>query len=231
VGEWACGAGGDGSQGPNLDEAIQVPWTTGFERGFCDYLRSSGYCYPAGTFDTVSSPEPHGGNSVASFHVVSDDPAKHQSRCVRQGIFPEKVYLSAWYFIPVAATNNGNWNLFHYRAGTGGPTEGLWDVSLAGADNGDLGLFIRKGGRTAGIGETPAIPIGAWFQIEVFFHRAPDETGEITLFQDGQQIASITGESTDPYNWGQWYVGNLADGLTPTDSTLYVDDVSIRATP
>ena len=35
---------------------------------------------------------------------------------------------------------------------------------------------------------------------------------------------------TDDSNFGQWYVGNYADGLEPADSTLYVDDVTIGPT-
>ena len=34
---------------------------------------------------------------------------------------------------------------------------------------------------------------------------------------------------TDNTDFGQWYVGNFADALTPPGSTLYVDDVTIRA--
>lgn len=30
-----------------MDKIVQVPWTTGFETGFCDYQRSGGICYSA----------------------------------------------------------------------------------------------------------------------------------------------------------------------------------------
>lgn len=229
VGEWTCPSDGGAESMPNLTEAVEAPWQTGFERSFCDYLRVSGFCYQPDTFE-ITSAHAHSGTYAAAFHVVSNDSDANQSRCVRQGIFPKEVYLSAWYFLPFAASNRGNWNLFHYRGGNAIPTEGLWDISIATAANGELGLYIRKGGETAGIGETPPIPIGVWFQIEVFFRRAADDTGELTLYQDGQKIASITGESTDTFTWGQWYVGNLSDGLMPNDFTLYVDDVSIRET-
>ncbi|HWA76029.1 MAG TPA: LamG-like jellyroll fold domain-containing protein [Polyangiaceae bacterium] len=230
VGEYACPVDGGVEPMPNLTEAITVPWQTSFERGFCDYLRLSGFCYQPDTFE-ITSAQAHSGHYSAAFRVVSNNADANQSRCVRQGIFPKQVYLSAWYFIPAPASNRGNWNLFHYRAGTTAPTDGLWDISIATATNGELGLYIRKGGETKGIGETPPIPIGVWFQVEVFFRRAADDTGELTLYQDGQKIASITGESTDTFTWGQWYVGNLSDGLMPNDFTLYVDDVSIRETP
>ena len=53
----------------------------------------------------------------------------------------------------------------------------------------------------------------------------------ITLLQDGAQAVSLTGLVTDPTQWGQWYVGNYADDLTPPASTVYVDDVTVSLTP
>ena len=41
---------------------------------------------------------------------------------------------------------------------------------------------------------------------------------------------NVTGLVTDPTDWGQWYVGNWADNLTPPASTVYVDDVTIGFT-
>jgi hypothetical protein len=35
---------------------------------------------------------------------------------------------------------------------------------------------------------------------------------------------------TDDTDWGQWLVGNYAEALAPPESTVYVDDVTIRAT-
>ena len=40
----------------------------------------------------------------------------------------------------------------------------------------------------------------------------------------------LTGLVTDDTDWGQWYVGNLADALVPPASTVYVDDVTISLT-
>ena len=74
------------------------------------------------------------------------------------------------------------------------------------------------------------IPIGSWFQIELFLKRAADATGEVALYQDGTLLFDETKLVTDDSNFVQWYVGNLSSGLTPPVSTIYVDDVSISAT-
>jgi hypothetical protein len=55
-------------------------------------------------------------------------------------------------------------------------------------------------------------------------------TGEITLWQDSAMAGHLTRLAADPTDWGQWYVGNLADHLVPPASTVYVDDVTISLT-
>ena len=77
----------------------------------------------------------------------------------------------------------------------------------------------------------PPVPIGSWFQLEVYLKRATGPTGAFEVRQDGKLAFSFNGLSTDDTSFGQWYVGNLAISLTPPESVLYVDDVSIRETP
>lgn len=74
--------------------------------------------------------------------------------------------------------------------------------------------------------ERPADP----HHLEVYFKRAKDATGEITLWQDSTEAVHLTGLATDPTDWGQWYVGNLANDLLPPNQTVYVDDVTISLT-
>ena len=62
----------------------------------------------------------------------------------------------------------------------------------------------------------------------MYLRRAADATGEVTVYQDGVVAYHLVDLVTDDTSWGQWYVGNLATGLAPADSTLYVDDVAIR---
>jgi hypothetical protein len=53
--------------------------------------------------------------------------------------------------------------------------------------------------------------------------------GEVALYQDGNVVLDVTDLTTNDSTYGQWYLGNLGSGLTPPDSTLYVDDVTISA--
>jgi hypothetical protein len=79
----------------------------------------------------------------------------------------------------------------------------------------------------------PAVEPGRWFHVEFRWHRAQDATGSVALYQDGKLVVGaedIQTETTGSVRQ-QWYVGNLVGGVTPPESTLYVDDVSIELPP
>lgn len=213
---------------------VDLPWTTSFEHGFCDYAVADGFCYgdPRAEHEIVTSPV-HSGRFAAAFSLMTDDVAARQSRCVRQGVLPASAYYGAWYFVPEPATNAALWNLFHFRGGGPGDAatqHGLWDVSLVNAENGSLEVIVYDflSGRTRRPSTATPIPIRTWFHIEFYLKRAPDGSGAIALYQDGERVIEASNIPTDDSSWGQWYVGNLANGLTPSASTLYVDDVTIR---
>lgn len=232
---------------PSPGDPIQLPWRTGFEDPFCDYPQVAGVCYnggdtgrnadPASHF-IVTSPTPHSGSFAAAFSVVGDgEVPESQTRCYRQGVLPSKAFYGAWYYIPATATNDGNWNLLHFRGSdeVSGVTHGLWDVSLWNSPGPGgklltrvLNLMPRPGSSAAALGHE--VPIGRWFHLVFYLNRSKDATGEVALYQDGVRVVEFKNLRTDDSNWGQWYVGNLATMLSPAESTLYVDDVSIEDT-
>jgi len=225
----------------DLDATIAQSWSTGFEDGFCDYALPTGFCYTAGpaSYTIVTSPV-HSGRYAAAFtasvfELQDGGMGSSQARCVEQGVFPAVAYYGAWYYVPAPATNTGDWNLLHFQSGDGGPIPlnraYLWDVSLTNVSDGGIHIsffdFVNMSSPDASA--VPPIPIGQWFHIEVYFKRAADSTGEISVWQDGEKAMDLSGLVTDPANWGQWYVGNLVTGISPAESVVYVDDVSIRS--
>jgi hypothetical protein len=230
----------DGGAGIDPDASVTLPWTTGFEDGFCDYAAPMGFCKltGSGSYTVVTSPV-HSGHYAAEFTVQSlPDGGASQSRCVEQGVFPETAYYGAWYYVPAPAQNSGVWNLFHFQAGpAGGTLDGLWDVSLVNVgDGGPLHTvffdFLSNGAPDASA--VPNIPIGKWFHLEVYFKRASDATGELSFLQDGVPAVTLTGlatEKTGDTGWGQLFIGNYANALVPPSSTVYVDDVTFGSAP
>lgn len=237
VGKWSCpaavdNAGGDGNV--STEAPVTVPWATGFENGFCDYTAALGFCYErgGGSYEVVTSPV-HSGHSAAAFSISTGDLDGAQTRCVRRGALPRAAYYSAYFYVPSAPSAAANWNLMHFRGTEAGFSHGLWDVSLAPQRDGNLRVvvfdFLR--GMERSTSNVPVVPIGAWFQLEVFWQRAADATGELAVYQDGQLALRLSNISTDDTLFGEWYVGNLALALTPSSSTLYVDDVALREAP
>jgi len=229
VGEWVCNP--NDAATPDRMAEVAAPWSTGFEAEFCDYSDQAGFCYgdPNASYTTVTSPV-RSGHYAAAFHVNTDDAQAHQTRCVRQGVFPTTAYYGAWYLVPARADNADLWNLLHFRGGDPSAQHGLWDVSLINGGSGDLELVVYDflNARVRRPTSPTPIPIGVWFHVELYLVRAADATGEVALYQDGRLLLRATNLVTDDSSWGQWYVGNLASALTPAESTLYVDDVTIR---
>jgi hypothetical protein len=225
----------EGGPVPDPTLSISLPWSTGFEDGLCGYAAPMGFCYGAGsgTYSVVTSPV-HSGRYAAAFHVYSQADGGSQVRCVLQGVLPASAYYGAWYFIPVPPEINGVWNLFHFMSGLPeGGTRPFWDVSLSGAIDAGIraNLVDFMSGGTIEAGTVPPIPIGQWFHIEVYFRHAKDNTGELSLFQDGVEVETIhlDGAQADDSVWAQWYVGNWVSALQPPASTVYVDDITVSA--
>lgn len=230
VGQWSCAQNDAGAA--LTTDPLASPWATSFENPFCDYAAPAGFCFSdsGASYRIVASPV-HSGQFAAAFDVNSAQSSSYQARCVRQGGLPPAAYYGAWYYIPALVTNRAVWNLFHFQGGTP-PLHGLWDVSLINDANGDLQtvVFDFLGGTKRGPVNPPPIPIGTWFHLQFYLKRAANATGEIALYQDGRMLTDVTNIVTDDSTFGQWYVGNYADGLEPADSTLYVDDVTIGPT-
>jgi hypothetical protein len=221
---------GEGGAPSSEEKVVEIGWETGFENGFCDYRQALGFCYssvapPEASYSIVDTPV-RTGKSSAAFSVVAG--ANIHTRCFLEGVLPRDAVYGAWFYIPALAQNTGNWNLVFIQ-GAPGPRAGLWDVSLRNTDDGGLQLYIYSHRGQPLPPEAPVpVPIGRWFHVEFRLLRATDATGAVGLYQDGVPIQEATGIVTDAYETHQWYVGNLANALDPAESTLYVDDVTVR---
>lgn len=231
IGAFVCPAGSRATVDP--DVVVPSSWSSGFENGFCDYSGPGRYCYAdeEGSYTLVNSPV-HSGNSAAAFTITTyDDETGAQARCVLQGQLPEEAHYGAWYYIETAAENRDNWNLFHFEGGTTEAPSKLWDVSLSSPDGSPPRVYVYDFLRGRAVQTTtPVVPIGEWFHLEFHWRRATDDTGAVTVYQDDEVALELTGLQTADSDVGTWYLGNLANALTPSMSTVYIDDVTIRTT-
>ena len=237
AGTGGVAAGGAAAGGAATNEdAVRVPWATGFEDGLCSYHSVRGYCYARhdAAIEIVSSPV-RTGRFAAAFTVNGNTTTadRSQARCVRQGALPRSATYGAYYRIPKRQTSDGFWNLFHFRGIVpGGDLHPLWDVSIVNDSDGSLKLLVRNlikiPNEASTIVGVPALPIDEWVHIEFQLTRSAQANGSVTLRQDGEIIYQKLNLITDDTESGEWYLGNYAKTLVPTLSTIYVDDVSIR---
>ena len=230
-----CPEGGaNGNVNGGVAGPLAVPWKTSFEAGFCIY-DDGGFCYsdPDSSSRIVTSPV-HSGMFAAAFEMnPSPSGGKRQTRCVREGVLPLEAYYGAWYYVPSGLAGSHDWNLFHFQGGQPRTLlHGLWDVSMNDSAGNGYAVFIYNTVQDAHYGQVDPkpIPTDRWFQLEFYLKRAADATGEVALYQDGEEVVRRTGIITDETPFGEWYVGNYAGALENTGSivTVYVDDVTVR---
>lgn len=238
VGTWDCGSP-ELPDDPTLVMSSMDPvgtnWQTSFERGFCDYVLSHGFCYasPEATYEVVDSPV-RSGRFSAAFSVTTERGADGgQSRCVREGTLPQSARYGAWFFIPELVENRATWNLMHFQGSIPpGDIHYLWDVSLSTGDDDQLYAYLFEFVGGVDDAHVPTvrrpIPIGRWFRLEFRWLRSDTNDGAVSLYLDDELLIELEEHITDDSTWAQWYVGNWADRLTPPSSTVYIDDVYIQ---
>jgi hypothetical protein len=234
IGGWRCSEDGSESTIPKETAPVTLPWSTGFENRYCDYTELAGFCYAidSASYELVTSPV-HSGNYAAAFTVRTAEGGESQARCVRQGELPTAAYYGAWYYITEAASSPTNWNLFHFRGGANLPlAPGFLDVSLVNENDAlRVAVFGPRHRALADAADSPAIPIGEWFHVQLYLKRASGTDGEVALYVNDQEVFDAENVTTDDgASLGLWFLGNLATDLTPSDVTLYVDDVTISET-
>ena len=79
------------------------------------------------------------------------------------------------------------------------------------------------------------MPIGRWFHLEAFIRQSSGYDGTLTFWQDGVKLFDFRNIRTsypncDFNSWcadNEWSVNSYSDGLSPSPSTLHLDDAAI----
>ena len=155
------------------------------------------------------------------------------ARLWHQGDFPEEAFYSVWYYLPRAYQTKVDWTILQFRTPTDDPdTVSLFlDVDLRSLPGGEMILSIYDHRpqylRLPTADPAIIVPVGRWFQIEVFYRNAPDNTGHFTLWLDGKLNYDIVNRpmAHDPTVY--WTPCSVSSDLVPTESEIYVDDAAI----
>lgn len=162
------------------------------------------------------------------------------SRVWRESSFPEEAYYSAWFYLTQAYETTSDWTILQFRAPSSQDPSVIaqfLDIDLGGLPGGNMILSVFDHRAPYLRSPTPdvatPVPIGRWFQIEVFFRNVADSSGRFTVWLDGKlnyDLERPMGLSSTVY----WSPCSSTQDLVPLQSQLYVDDAAVslvRLTP
>lgn len=228
--------------GQRLDVGSNLLWTALFEQdSFSEWTALPGG--GATAFPTppnaiaVSDARVHHGSFAAELTIdAGPDGAQENAGLSLSGWLPVAAYYSAWYYVPQSVTVGTFWTLFKLRMRTvaDDPTTDaeLYDLDLVNLPDGEMTprLYDHRSGVVpldlAGL----VVPVGVWFQIEAYYRNAPDLTGRVTYWLNGQQIVDVSGQAMSPTPWVAWDAVNVGENLSPTPVSLFIDDCAVSLT-
>ncbi len=226
--------------GERFDLGSDVLWTARFEGGSLgEWTGVTGgdaqaFPSPPNTIAVSSDRARHGSYAAALTITAGPDDTQENAGLSRSGELPTEAYYSAWYYLPRSVTVGPFWVIFKFRTRTDvndPTTEGeFYDLDLVNLPTGEmtLRLYDHLSGQNVPLDlPNQIVPAGVWFQIEAFYRNAPDTTGRVTYWFNGQQIVDVTGQPTGPTPWVGWDVCSVGEDLMPETEVLYVDDCAI----
>lgn len=155
--------------------------------------------------------------------------------------YPE-LYYKVWYYFPQVYTVTGNgvdphpwWNIFQWMSRSAMPprNDPFFHINIANGPNGNMYLYLRDSHTgTSYVQTVMDVPVGQWFSVEAYYKSRGDNTGQVTIWQDGTQLWNLTGVQTRyPDAEGgttEWSVNNYGNGTSPYPAYFYIDDAEIR---
>jgi hypothetical protein len=138
----------------------------------------------------------------------------------RQDDYPALAYYSAWFYLPRAYQTTADWSIIEFQ---------VPDAD----DAGDIGLLLDIDQRSLPNGDLILSLYDHRFQVEVLYHNAFDASGELAVWMNGQLNYDVH-RPISPNSTVYWTVCSKTEGLSPAESTIYVDDAAVslaRVTP
>jgi hypothetical protein len=225
-------------------------WSADMETGNLSQWTINGT--KGGSYDSGTCIRPSNGVSTEHAHSglysmkMTIDTSVQESGCRQfRNQEPEAggtYYYGAWYFIPENYQAGNYWNVFQFKSNNGSTEDPFWVLDLMPRkSDGAAHLKLRWKGVVPGPYASDCctgtkyydqaiatVPTGKWFRVEAYLKQASDATGQLTIRQDGVLLWDMVNVKTKyPGGDQRWSVDNYSDGLSPTPTSIYVDDATI----
>ncbi|MDI3340766.1 MAG: heparin lyase I family protein [Sphaerobacter sp.] len=216
-----------------------VLWSANLESGDLSDWEQDG-C--GGLFNTrdgtaaVTNKVAHSGRYALQLTVNADDGKDHATRLMRwcEPSDLDQAYFSAWYYFPErVSVDAGWWNIFQFKSRTEEDNDPWWILNVGNREDGTMYVYLRDWIHERSYDQfAKNLPVGQWVHLEVFLRKADDQTGQVTVWQDGTLLFDVTGVQTN-YDGGRvsWGINSYSSGLSPSPTVIYVDDVMMSTAP
>jgi hypothetical protein len=227
--------------GQPIDVGSDLMWTARFESGNFDEATSVAgggtITTPSSNQLVVSSEQVHQGSFAAKMTITTSLTPSF-SALSRDGNLPDEAYYSAWFYVPQPASAPNApvvsyWVMMRFAVRTVAADPStvldLYDIDLRELPSGEMTLRVFDYDLfddATMVASDALVPVGRWFQVEVFYRNAPDSTGRLAVWLDGRLVADIA-KATGASGWVGWRVGSIGQDLRPTTVTLFVDDCAL----
>ena len=223
------------SAAPTRQSANGVLWSSGFETGdLSEWTRKGGGAVDNSGTGAVNV---NNGNGIG---VASTDVAHTGNYSLKMTIsgvtntttgvrffrwHSQTGYYSAWYYFPQVYSGMNWWNVFQWKDANNNPA---WSVNVENV-GGQMRYWLYDAYTGGVYNQSVAnIPVGHWVHLEAYYKIASDNTGRVTVYQNGQQLIDAQNVQTEAPGTGiYWGVSNYTDNIVPSTATIYVDDAAI----
>ncbi len=245
AGGTAGSAGAAGSAGEPPSDALPLPgelvWSTDHEAGSIDDWLLGGSFYGGEyhwgdvSFDVVESAARNAGLGLAISIDTAFQGEPSQGVRLYRRMEDAPAFYSSWFRLEEAHTVSDWWSiaLFHARNATLSLENdvSLWDVRVVDLPSGQMALqfFDHETLQPTTTDARGIVEQGAWFELSVYLDYRPPDATRLAVLRDGAVLLDMKDLHTSVLEPNVfWAVGNGANGLSPTQSALSLDDASIR---
>ena len=245
----------NGKASPNTPTPAPVPpvpsagvlWSADHETGDLSqwYLDEGGGEFNSGAASSTASRDvAHSGRYSAKVTITT--PATSGVRLFRWNeshAHPE-AYYGAWFYFPRSYRAPDWWNIFQFKSRSGPSiNDPFWSLDVGNRPGGSMHLYLEwwnglsiegphrgeSGGRSFEQG-IKDLPVERWTHIEVLLRQSSAFDGQLIVWQDGVELFNVRDVRTRypaPNGANEWSVNNYADAITPSPTTIYIDDAVI----
>ena len=145
------------------------------------------------------------------------------------------LYYSAWYYVPQVFSTPANWwIIWQWKVKPGlvytATSDPYYIINLLNV-SGHMELRLENWytkARPAPLANA-TVPIGQWFQIETLYDAQGDGTGQVQVWLNNVLLWNLQNVPTKHAGTREvhWGIANYSDQVSPSPTTIYVDDVAI----